>query len=326
MRSVRIGSVVHCGRPPDAVFRGAHRRSKLVDRYGITDHELGGPLWRSPYHGTHTFFGTDPEDPMHRLREAVTVLPMDGALTGWAAAYLHGATDLDGRRWTGGLAPVPFVLPYTRRVRRTGVQTIRAPLDPSDVMKIGHVQVTRPERTCFELMRRGPLEEAVVAVDAMLRGKAVTMDGMATYLAAKRGWNGVPLAREALRLADARAASCPESRLRVCWVVEAGLPKPEVNVPVFSADGRFLGVPDLLDPETGLAGEYDGAHHRKLKQHSDDNVREERLEAYGLTVVRATVIDLRSERKGLRSRLRRGYENAHRRAAGSRRWMTRPLF
>ena len=188
------------------------------------------------------------------------------------------------------------------------------------------MQVTGPERTCFELIRRGPLEEAVVAVDAMLRAKSVTMDGMAGYIAGKTGWNGVPLAREALRLADPRAASCPESRLRVCWVTEAGLPRPDVNVPVHSSDGWFLGVPDLPDPATGLVGEYDGAHHRRLKQHSDDNVREERMEASGLTVVRATAIDLRSRWRELRDRLRQGRGNARWRTPVIRRWTTRPPY
>lgn len=39
---------------------------------------------------------------------------------------------------------------------------------------------------------------------------------------------------------------------------EAQLPRPLVNRPVFDLEENFLGMPDLLDPEAGLATEFDG--------------------------------------------------------------------
>ena len=68
--------------------------------------------------------------------------------------------------------------------------------------------------------------------------------------------------------------------------VEVGLPRPEVNLPVFDREGRLLGIPDLLWPDAALVLEYDGSGHRDRRQHRDDNVREELLECAGLTVVR----------------------------------------
>ena len=44
---------------------------------------------------------------------------------------------------------------------------------------------------------------------------------------------------------------------------------------------------DLLDPEAGLVGEYDGEGHRELDRHVLDNAREEWFEDAGLVVVRA---------------------------------------
>ena len=123
--------------------------------------------------------------------------------------------------------------------------------------------------------------------------------------------------RRALDLADGRAASGPESRLRYVWQVEAGLPKPTVNVAVLDSSGAFAGIPDLLDEASGLVGEYDGGQHRELVQHTNDNAREERLESLGLVVVRATSVDLKSRRTQLIARMRSGYQRArgqHRRS------------
>ena len=314
-----LDSVICMAELPDFVFRATLRRSTLVNRFGITDHELRGPMWRRPLHGHYCFGFEDATDPTRRIRDAMAVMPPDGALSGWAAAYVLGVTDLDGRRWSGGLEPVLIALPYHRRIRREGIDTVRAPLPPTDVTEVKLVRVTTPARTGFELLRRGPLEDAVVAVDAMLRRKVVTLDEMHEYVNARSGSKGVPQARAALRLADGRAASCPESRMRFVWVVEAGLPTPEVNRPVHDLSGRMIGIPDLVDEESGLVGEYDGGQHRELLHHTADNAREERLEAAGLTVVRATSLDLKPGRQALVARFRDGRERALR-YRGRRRW------
>jgi len=303
---------------PDFVFRATLPRAALR-KYGITDHELRGPLWHSPIYGRHCFALGETDDPTRRIRNAISVLPSDGAISGWAAAYLHGVTQLDGRAWSGDLEPVLIALPYRRRIRRAGIETVRAPLPPGDVTVTKRVRVTTPLRTCFELIRRSELEGAVVALDVMLRHGLVTLDEIREYVYDRAGWKGTPVARTAIDLADPRAASGPESRFRMVWQIDAGLPRPEVNCTVRDPSYRFVGIPDLLDPNVGLVGEYDGSQHRALGQHTADNAREERLEALGLTVVRATSIDLRAGRPRLVHRLR----DAHRRASergGPRRW------
>ncbi|HEX6579080.1 MAG TPA: hypothetical protein VF082_12015 [Jiangellaceae bacterium] len=309
--------------PPDAIFRGAFRRSTLI-RNAVTDHELRAPSWRHVHHNRYAWSGTDPEAPAQRILEAVSLLTEGCVLGGWAAAFLHGATDLDGRNWFGRLEPVLFVLPYERRIRRAGIRPIRAPLAPADVVEIGGVQVTAPLRTCFDLMRLRTVEDAVVAADAMLRAEVVTVEAVTEYVHRHAGWRGVGTARAAVHLADGAAASCPESRLRVLWVVDAGLPRPAVNRPVFNPDGVLLGVPDLLDEESGLVGEYDGAVHRDARRHAADNVREERLESHGLTVVRATAIDLQHNRARLAQRLRDGHRRAAARNRRLDRWTADP--
>ena len=46
--------------------------------------------------------------------------------------------------------------------------------------------------------------------------------------------------------------------MRMLYVLDLGFASPKVNVPVFSLAGQFLGAPDMLDVEAGLAMEYDG--------------------------------------------------------------------
>ena len=90
------------------------------------------------------------------------------------------------------------------------------------------------------------------------------------------------------------------------------MPRPLVNHPVFDLDGRFLGTPDLLDPEAGLATEFDGRDHRGRRQHQSDNIREEKLEGVNLTVCRVDSLDMRQP-VPLRERLRARHAQGMRR-------------
>lgn len=103
----------------------------------------------------------------------------------------------------------------------------------------------------------------------------------------------MPVVRAALELASDRSASPPETRLRLVWELDAGLPPPLVNVPVYSRTGQLLGIPDLLDPVAGLVVEYDGDDHRDPHRHSEDVDREARFRGVGLEVTRVTGRDLR---------------------------------
>ena len=87
------------------------------------------------------------------------------------------------------------------------------------------------------------------------------------------------------------------------WTLDAGLPRPLVNQPVFDRRGRLLGYPDLLDVEAGLVGEYDGEDHRRSLRHSHDVGREALFRRHGLEVTRATSWDLR-DRADLCDRIR----------------------
>lgn len=59
---------------------------------------------------------------------------------------------------------------------------------------------------------------------------------------------------------DARSRSRPESHLRF-GLVSAGLPRPDVNEPIFNDHGEWLAEPDLSYKDARLAIEYNGALH-----------------------------------------------------------------
>jgi hypothetical protein len=141
-----------------------------------------------------------------------------------------------------------------------------------------------------------------------------------TYIAAHPRVKGAPTARAAMELADGRSRSPQESVLRLLWMVDAGLPRPLVNTPVYTDLGHLLGIPDLLEEQSGLIAEYDGAAHREAAQHSNDNAREEELERAGLTVVRITGMDLAHRRRRVIHRLRTAYQDGLARNRSRDRW------
>ena len=121
---------------------------------------------------------------------------------------------------------------------------------------------------------------------------------MRAYLATRAGCRGVRRVSAALDLAGELSRSPNETRMRLVWVLDAGLPAPRVNQPVFDRGGRLLGIVDLLDVEAGLVGEYDGADHRGAARHAGDVGREDELRRAGLEVFRVTGPDLPVDRTG----------------------------
>jgi hypothetical protein len=229
---------------------------------------------------------------------------------------LLGVEWLDGTTPVGEPMPPVLALQPDQRTRRTGVEVLRSPLLPCDVVRVKGlpgVPVTSPVRTAFDLARTAPsLTESVVALDAMAR-HGVTPREVARYAAERAGWKGVRRAREAAALAIGRVRSSAESRWRMLWVLEAGLPCPLVNAVVVGPRGERVAEVDLLDRDRGLVGEYDGSPHSDADARAHDSVRQERLQAVGLVVVRVTSVDLSRHRARTTTRL----QDAARRAQPS---------
>jgi hypothetical protein len=213
---------------------------------------------------------------VQRVAEAVPLLPAGGAVTGWAALLLQHVAFLDGLG-ADGTTPRPVLLvtgPGMGRRGRPGVRFLQDRLE--QVVLVRGVPCMRPRRALFDEMRLSrTLEDAVVAMDMVAAAEVMSISRMRRYVLDHGGWDGVPLVREALTWADEDSRSPQETRYRLVWQREAGLPRPKVNQPVFGPTGRLLGYPDLLDVETGLVGEYDGEDHRRARRHSSDVNRED---------------------------------------------------
>ena len=249
---------------------------------------LGTVPWVSPHHGYHR--RATLRDPVRqRIVDAAAVLPPGGAIGGWAAAYLYGVSELDGRD-----QPVMAIVPPHRVIERQGIRAVRAVLRTDDVTSRSGVRCTTEVRTAFDVLRLAPsLTEAVVAGDCLMRVGLCSAAEIEAYAEQHPRRRGLRQLRAAVSLLEPAAASPPETRLRLLCR-DVGLPRLLVNRRVYDLRGRLLGVPDLLEPVSGLAIEYDGEYHRGLAQHTADNLREERLEAHGLAVVRVTSLDLRA--------------------------------
>ncbi|WP_248489038.1 DUF559 domain-containing protein [Tsukamurella sp. PLM1] len=206
------------------------------------------------------------------LATAMVRLYPGHALCGWSAARLHLHMMAQSRNSVEIMGP--------KQIRRRGVISRTAQLDPSDVVVRYGLPCTSPLRTAMDLLRYVPGDEAIAAADQCLRvhGRPatahrpawVTRPPMATLarieaeLERREWWRGARI-REVLMEADGRAQSPWEtfSRLKLH---RAGLTTMIPQVPVL--DGEYF--LDLADETHKVAVEYDGAHHREGKQHAAD--------------------------------------------------------
>lgn len=296
--------------PPERLFVGAHDRSEL-ERGGVRANELRGPGWTRANQGLWSWTAGGPPDPAahSRVLRAAPLVRDHGAIGGWAAGLLHGFAEFDGTCADGKHLPVPLCLPRAVRCRRPrDVRVFRSDLTADEIVVVDGVRVTSLVRTAADLVRRaGSDVEAVVNLDMLLRRHPTFGADVATWIHTHARHRGLPRARRVLDLARAGSASPQESRLRMMWVLDAGLQMPRINRWLYDADGRLLGCADLFDADAGLVGEYDGEHHADARQRTHDHRRRESMERAGLIVVQHTMIDLGAGREMAVDRLRRAH-------------------
>ena len=85
-------------------------------------------------------------------------------------------------------------------------------------------------------------------------------------------------------------------------LVQAGLPRPLAQVPIYDAERRFVGRPDLYYPDQRLGLEYDGATHRLTL--AQDNRRQNALLNAGVRLLRFTAADICGSPDGLAATVR----------------------
>jgi len=204
-------------------------------------------------------------------------------IVGAAAAALHGS------KWIPDGVPVELIHANTRPPR--GVLTRRDALADGETQTIDGRVVTTPERTAFDVGRRGAVHSAVARLDALARATGFKVDDVLRVAKCHPRSPGLRRLEAALDLVDPGSQSPRESYLRLL-LIDAGLPRPQTQIPVQGVDGMPVAYLDLGWEEHMVAVEYDGDQHRTdRRQYVKDIRRLEMLERMGWIVVRVVAED-----------------------------------
>jgi hypothetical protein len=157
------------------------------------------------------------------------------------------------------------------------------------------IPVTTPERTWLDLAELLTVDELVAAGDSCVRVPRPEFDGrdmplctiadLQRMIDRHKGKRGLRKAKEAIKMVRVGSDSPQETLLRLA-VVRAGLPEPELNVPIIAEDGTRHHEPDLSYRKYRIGIEYEGEHHGEELQVVRDISRSERYSALGWTEVR----------------------------------------
>lgn len=244
-----------------------------------------GPQWRCSSRGLYVPASVDASLPEQRIVEAAGLLRRyGGAVTGWAALRWSG-----GRWFTGTTAygePRPVCLAVHEVRPQSGVVITEEKLDPRMVVTHDGLTITHPlSSTTFEMRHADSEVEAAVCWEMAAYDDLVDRASTLGFLDTLDGRVGVRQARAALAWVDENSWSPWETRMKGLWIFEAELPRPLCNRPVFDRGGRHLVTPDLLDPEAGLVGEYDGELHAQTSRRRSDRDRAAIYRELGLELV-----------------------------------------
>ena len=256
----------------------------VARRLGITRGMLRGAGYSRLGSGVYRWAGLK-ESPHLTLAAVAMRLPPGAAFSGLTAAWLHGL-DFEP------CDPVEVTIPEPiGSGRRSGAMVRRARLERGEIVVRRGLPATSALRTVVDLGGRQPLTEGVVAADQFLHAELVTIGELQSYVDDHPGAKGIARLRRVISLAEPKAESPMETRLRMLLVM-ARLPRPEVQPPIHDVTGRFLGRPDLFYRQQHLAIEYDGGNHRERMV--DDNRRQNALVRAGLRLLRFTAPDVYS--------------------------------
>jgi hypothetical protein len=208
-------------------------------------------------------------------------------ITGAAAAALHGA------KWIPEEVPVELIYAHSRPPR--GVLTRRYALMDDETQTMDGRLVTTPERTAFDIGRRGAIHAAVARLDALAAATGFKVDEVLRVAQRHPRSPGVRRLETALELIDPGAQSPRESYLRLL-LIDAGFPRPQTQIPVLGTDGIPVAYLDLGWAEYMVAAEYEGDQHQTDRPRYVNDIRRlEMLERMGWIIVRIVAEDRRAD-------------------------------
>lgn len=246
-------------------------------------HEGWLPLRRGAY--------VEPDQPLLRgqLGAAEVVLRRRWVASHGTAAAMHGLLLL---RPPSSAALVMTVEPGSaKHSDLPGVHFHRAGLPASHVTVIDGIEVTTEPRTLIDLARALPRLDGLVALDAALHSGVVAVGQLRRVVADCRRWPHIRRAAALVELADPACESPLESLSRLFFLAQ-DIPTPQSQVRL-TRRGLFLARSDFWWEAQRVAGEADGlAKYTDIDVLRREKLRQERLEAAGVRVVRWTWDDI----------------------------------
>lgn len=200
----------------------------------------------------------------------------DGVIAGRAAAAIHGAL------WVPADTPIEMIWRCGRPP--PGILVRNERIDADDIVVIGGIPVTSPERTAFDLARHLPRDRAIAHLDALARATGITAPQVLLLADRYPRARGLPRARIALPLMDGGSQSPQETRLRLI-LIDDGLPPPRTQVLV--TDGVNRAFIDMGYDEPKVGFDYEGVHHSEDRgQYVHDIGRAELIDSQGWIDIR----------------------------------------
>lgn len=204
--------------------------------------------------------------------------------------------------------------PCSRRM--DGVQFHHSDSMENEAETADGLLVTDRVRTVADYLRTRSLPTGLALLDDALRHELVSLADVRHTLGQQKRWPGRPKALAAVQLADPARESWGESfsfgKLHLL-----GIPMPLHQVDLLDLDGRWVARVDGLWPHVGVVGEADGFSKYFLNGDGDSRspeqvvrenleaeaVRQRRIEALGLGVVRWSPSEVRDDGPAVADRL-----------------------
>ena len=241
------------------------------------------------------------DDLYQRCASALATQRCDTAISRETAAVIHGFAWLPVA-WADPTRDVGLTVArddLTRSTRR-GIDRRIADLPADDIVLWRGLRVTSPARTAVDLARFEPSRLlAVQILDGVLRFEHCTREDMFAVTARMVRVPYVQRARERIGLAAEGVDSPPETTVRL-FIVDAGLPIPDVNLRLFDGDVQ-IAQGDLGYWRWLIWIEYDGEDvHGPLRMDGKDQLKDRFLTRRGWEPFRLTKRDLRAPGRFLR--------------------------
>lgn len=282
------------------VFSWHQARDAGLSKSDVRALKRDGTL-RHPYTGVYAVRAlVDHADQRELLRASVMAAQLalgpHSFAGGETAAYLWGLQGLP--RWDGHT--VHMVIPALGAQRHHHRVSLHSwQVAPDEITSVdGTIRATTPERTLRDTLLRVGRATAISLLDSALHQALIAEEDLENMEAANHGRKGCVRSRPWWNLADGRAESPLETRVRlVC--ADGGLPPTDLQHRFLDESGRTIAVADFWWEGLRLIGEADGlAPHSLPEALAKDRKRQNTLQILypGVRIVRFTWQDL--ERPG----------------------------